>query len=119
MTEQHSARRVVRTSDAVDLAHEALQTANQALAIVKGHDGKLDRILDALGEEREDGVGGFISTGLTGRVRRNEATIDKVKSKYQNMLSAVGGFTVAFSLMGGAVAALWVLLQPHIHLVIQ
>jgi hypothetical protein len=58
---------------------------------------KLDQVLGLLGEETEDGRGGYKATGLLGRVRRAEDKLDNIHRKYAYWLWGVSGFTSALS----------------------
>lgn len=71
----------------------------------------VEKILTLLGEEVEDGAGGWKGTGLLGRMRRNEGAVGRLMRLYRQWIAWGGGFTAAFMLTGGAlVAFLWWLL---------
>ena len=57
-----------------------------------------------LGEEKEDGQGNILSTGLLGRMRRIENTTENMVKKYERWIAFGSGFFLAASVL---IAALW------------
>lgn len=103
--------RQIPEADALDVSRQALDVANRALAAHSGLDAKLDQIINLLGTEQEDGQGGFIATGLLGRVRRVEATALNLVRKYQGWFQFAGGVGAATTILG---AIIWFLTKAKI-----
>jgi hypothetical protein len=77
-----------------------------ALTIARRTEAKVDQILALVGQETEDGKGGFTGTGLMGRVRRLEDGNKRVWSKVGAMAAFGSGFAGAFGLIASVVAFL-------------
>lgn len=68
----------------------------------------VEKIVGLLGDETEDGDGGWKGTGLLGRVRRNEGQTGRMMRLYRQWIAWGGGFAASFALIGGAtIASLW------------
>jgi hypothetical protein len=78
----------------VNLQTGALQRVEKAMT----------SILAKLGDEQEDGQGGYTGTGLMGRTRRNEIQAVKLKELYHRWIAFGAGFCACF---GALVAVLW------------
>lgn len=79
----------------------------------QGH--KLDKILEILGQEKEDGKGGYVAVGLLGRLRRVEEVALKLVKTYEGWFKFGAGFgaagaislTVIWFLTKGTIAAIF------------
>lgn len=79
----------------------------------------VETIIGLLGNETEDGVGGWKGTGLLGRVRRNEGEVGRMMRLYRQWIAWGGGFVAAATVIGGVfISVVWYLLtHPFIKLV--
>lgn len=73
-------------------------------------------VLDRLGDEKEDGQGGYTGTGLMGRTRRNEIQVTKLKELYHRWIAFGAGFCACF---GTLVAVLWWAFGDKIGIVLK
>lgn len=90
----------------VDLMHATVQRVETAL---KG-------IQTTLGEEKEDGAGNMLGTGLVGRVRRNENSVAKLLGTYRLWIAFGAGFVVC---IGTFTAVIWWLIGDKIGMVLK
>ncbi len=90
---------------------EALQVAQEALDVARATSSKVDQILTLLGQEQEDGAGGYVATGLLGRLRRVEASALKLVKTYEGWFKFFAGFGVAFAMLA---TVIWFLAKDAI-----
>lgn len=73
-------------------------------------------IAHAVGEEKEDGEGNYIGTGLLGRTRRVERAQRSLRELYHRWIAFGSGFVACGGIFG---AAVWWLLQGKLELVLK
>jgi hypothetical protein len=78
--------------------------------------GLLHGIKNVVGEEKEDGAGGMVSTGMMGRMRRAEKSIQNMLLQYKVWIAFGSGFMLC---AGGFVAALWWLVGDKLAVVLK
>lgn len=98
---------------------EALETARAALAVAQASSQKIDKVLVLLGEEHEDGRGGFEATGLLGRLRRVEAATSKLFLKYQTWINMGIGFGTAGTLALTVAGGVWYFVSQHLQITLK
>lgn len=76
----------------------------------------INGIKDLIGEEKEDGQGGLIGTGIVGRMRRAEKSIKDMLLQYKVWIAFGSGFMLC---AGGFVAALWWLVGDKLAVVLK
>lgn len=95
------------TKDAV----EAKERTDQLHHVVQRVEGKLDKLLRAIGDEGEDEHGARIGTGLTGRLMRLEVSVRRRFHLYDRWTwIATGVVTTA----GVAAAIIWWLVENRV-----
>lgn len=77
---------------------------------------KVDTLLLLMGEEKEDGKGGYTGVGLVGRVRRAEAGQEALMAKYKAWIAWGTGFCTALT---AAVAIIWWLVADKLEIVLK
>lgn len=78
--------------------------------------GQVETLTKLVGEEKEDGAGNILSTGMIGRMRRNEGAVDKMTRTYRAWISFGSGFVMA----GGALLiALWWLVGDRLAVLLR
>lgn len=90
----------------IDLTHGALQRV-EALG---------NRIVVTLGEETEDGKGGYVGKGLLGRVGRNEIAVKRLRDAYGRWIAYGAGF---FTCGGAMLIAIWWLVGDKIAIILK
>lgn len=70
----------------------------------------------AMGEEKEDGQGNYLGTGLLGRVRRVERAQRTLRELYHRWIAFGAGFSAC---LGGAVLIIWWLLGDKLAIVLK
>lgn len=73
-------------------------------------------IAQAIGEEKEDGAGNYLGTGLLGRTRRVERAQRSLRELYHRWIAFGSGFVACG---GVASAAIWWLLSDKLALVLK
>lgn len=73
-------------------------------------------IVQAIGEEKEDGQGNYLGTGLLGRTRRVERAQRTLRELYHRWIAFGSGFVACG---GVAATALWWLLSDKLALVLK
>lgn len=73
-------------------------------------------IANAIGEEKEDGSGNYLGTGLLGRTRRVERAQRSLRELYHRWIAFGSGFVACG---GVASAALWWLLSDKLAIVLK
>lgn len=115
---------VRRRMDATDLMIGAVrgdtQIQAQALQGVQNSLATLSRdftlIANAIGEEKEDGEGNYLGTGLLGRTRRVERAQRELRTLYLRWIA----FGSGFAMCGGiALSILWWLLSDKLTFVLK
>jgi hypothetical protein len=91
-------------------ALQAVQKAMEGLAK------DLSTIAAAIGEEKEDGAGNYLGTGLLGRTRRVERAQRSLRELYHRWIAFGSGFIACGSV---AVGALWWLLGDKLAIVLK
>lgn len=76
----------------------------------------LDIMAMAIGEEKEDGSGNYLGTGLLGRTRRVERSQRSLRELYHRWIAFGSGFVACG---GAAVAILWWLLSDKLSIVLR
>lgn len=79
-------------------------------------EGKLDELMRLIGKEEEDGSGGYTGTGLVGRVRRSESSVEALMQKYKAWIAWGTGFCTALM---AAVAVIWWLVADKMEIVFK
>lgn len=70
----------------------------------------------AIGEEREDGQGNYLGTGLLGRTRRVERSQRNLRELYHRWIAFGSGFIMC---AGGFIVALWWLIGDKVAIVLK
>jgi hypothetical protein len=92
---------------------QALQSVQVAMAQMAKD---VNAIAHAIGEEKEDGEGNYLGTGLLGRTRRVERAQRSLRELYHRWIAFGSGFVAC----GGiAITALWWLLGDKLGLVLK
>lgn len=78
--------------------------------------GSISTLVAAMGEEREDGAGNYLGTGLLGRVRRVERGQRSLRELYHRWIAFGAGFTTC---LGTSAAAIWWLLNHQVPEVLK
>jgi hypothetical protein len=76
----------------------------------------VNTLVSSLGEEREDGAGNYLGTGLLGRVRRVERSQRSLKELYHRWIAFGSGFCACLT---ASVAILWWLLGDKLAIVLK
>ncbi len=76
----------------------------------------LSVVAQAIGEEKEDGQGNYLGTGLLGRTRRVERAQRSLRELYHRWIAFGSGFVACGGVAG---AALWWLLSDKLALVLK
>lgn len=92
---------------------QALQAVQTAIAQMAKD---VSVIALAIGEEKEDGQGNYLGTGLLGRTRRVERAQRSLRELYHRWIAFGSGFVACG---GVASAALWWLLSDKLSLVLK
>jgi hypothetical protein len=91
----------------------AMQGIQKELASLAG---SVTTLVSAIGDEKEDGQGNYLGTGLLGRVRRVERSQRSLRELYHRWIAFGAGFCACF---GTAVALIWWLVGDKIGLVLK
>jgi hypothetical protein len=73
-------------------------------------------LVTALGEEKEDGTGNYLGTGLLGRMRRVERSQRSLRELYHRWIAFGAGFSAC---LGVSVAIIWWLLGDRLAIVLK
>ena len=73
-------------------------------------------IAESIGQEKEDGNGNYLGTGLLGRTRRVERAQRSLRELYHRWIAFGSGFIACGGIAGGA---LWWLLSDKLALVLK
>lgn len=99
---------------------QALQSQAQIMQGFKEAMGQMAKdvatIALAIGEEKEDGAGNYLGTGLLGRTRRVERAQRSLRELYHRWIAFGSGFVACGGVLG---AALWWLLSDKLALVLK
>lgn len=90
----------------IDLFHTVVQRVET----------KMEKALGLLGEEKEDGLGNLVGTGMMGRLRRNENAVKDLRTAYKIWIAFGSGFI--FSL-GSTAAIVWWLIGDKLGVVLK
>jgi uncharacterized coiled-coil protein SlyX len=73
-------------------------------------------LIEKMGDEEEDGQGGYVGTGVMGRLRRNEVQVSKLKELYHRWIAFGAGFCAC---LGTALLVIWWLIGDKLDIVLK
>ena len=97
-------------------AADAVHRTDMLTEVIQRDEGKLDKVLKALGEEGEDERGERVGTGIVGRLMRLERNVAKRFGLYDGWVKLVVGFTAAVAIFG---PVLWWLTSDKLSIVLK
>ena len=97
-------------------AADAVHRTDMLTEVIQRDEGKLDKVLKALGEEGEDERGERVGTGIVGRLMRLERNVAKRFGLYDGWVKLVVGFTAAAAIL---LPAIWWLVSGHLEKVLK
>lgn len=97
-------------------ARDAVHRTNMLTEVVQRAEGKMDKILKALGDEGEDERGERVGTGIVGRLMRLERNVAKRFGLYDGWVKLGIGFTGAVLGLGPVI---WWLVSDKLSIVLK
>lgn len=97
-------------------AADAVHRTNMLTEVIQRAEGKLDRVLKALGEEGEDERGERVGTGIVGRLMRLEGNVARRFGLYDGWVKLGLGFTAAVVGLGPVI---WWLVSDKLSIVLK
>lgn len=103
--------------DAQDASFNSLRgDVNLQTGAIQRVENMLKDIVLKMGDEKEDGDGGYVGTGMMGRLRRNEVQVVKLRELYHRWIAFGSGFCACLTAL---VAFLWWAFGDQISIVLR